>query len=71
MPSRRASLPLGHRLPLPSSPASKRGLNETQTTCRQSKEFQQPCPRPVAEGLVRDLADYDRAFGLDTQEPDR
>jgi hypothetical protein len=27
--------------------------------------FQQPRPRGEAEGMMRDLADYDRAFGLD------
>ncbi len=31
--------------------------------------FQQPRPHPAEESaLVRDLADYDRAFGLDTQD---
>jgi hypothetical protein len=28
------------------------------------REFQQPRPGPASEDLVRDLADYDRAFGL-------
>ncbi|MFC0316186.1 IS21 family transposase [Gordonia phosphorivorans] len=30
--------------------------------------FQQPVTRPEAETMVRDLADYDRAFGLDRKE---
>jgi hypothetical protein len=30
-------------------------------------EFQQPRPRSADDGLARDLADYDRAFGIDTE----
>ncbi len=30
--------------------------------------FQHPSSRPQAEGLVRDLADYDKAFGIDAKE---
>ena len=35
-----------------------------ETAARLRREFQQPRPRPVADELERDLADYDRAFGL-------
>ena len=38
------------------------------TARRLRQEFQQPRARAVDEGLVRDLADYDRAFGLDSRE---
>lgn len=39
------------------------------TAARLRQQFQQPRPAldPV-DGLVRDLADYDKAFGLDTRE---
>ena len=37
------------------------------TAARLRREFQQPRPRPAVDGLVRDLADYDRAFGIDTE----
>jgi len=37
------------------------------TAARLRREFQQPRPRPAADDLVRDLADYDRAFGVDTE----
>ena len=50
-----------------------RGLTITDTAHvevakRLRHEFQQPRTRAVDDGLVRDLADYDRAFGLDTRE---
>ena len=50
-----------------------RGLTVTDpahvtTAARLRQEFQQPRIRAAADGLVRDLADYDRAFGLDTRE---
>jgi hypothetical protein len=33
-------------------------------------DFQHPDPpAPAEEGLVRDLAEYDRAFGLDLDTP--
>ena len=35
------------------------------TAARLRREFQQPRSRPAADDLVRDLADYDRAFGVD------
>ncbi|WP_203569000.1 IS21 family transposase [Aestuariimicrobium ganziense] len=35
-----------------------------ETAGRLRREFQQPRPRPAGDPLVRDLADYDRAFGL-------
>lgn len=38
------------------------------TARRLRQEFQQPRARAVDEGLVRDLADYDRAFGLESRE---
>lgn len=38
-----------------------------ETAARLRREFQQPRPRPAGDPLVRDLADYDRAFGLDTE----
>ena len=41
------------------------------TAARLRREFQQPRPRPAADDLVRDLADYDRAFGLDTETVSR
>lgn len=46
-----------------------RGVTLTDTAhlvaaARLRREFQQPRPRPTGDGLVRDLADYDRAFGL-------
>jgi len=34
---------------------------------REFQQFQQPQPRPAPDALVRDLADYDRAFGIDTE----
>lgn len=37
------------------------------TAARLRREFQKPRPRPAVDGLVRDLADYDRAFGIDTE----
>jgi hypothetical protein len=37
------------------------------TAARLRREFQQPRPRHAVDGLVRDLADYDRAFGIDTE----
>ncbi|WIY82028.1 hypothetical protein [Propionimicrobium sp. PCR01-08-3] len=37
------------------------------TAARLRREFQQPRPRPTVDDLVRDLADYDKAFGIDTQ----
>lgn len=37
------------------------------TAARLRREFQQPRPRSGLDGLVRDLADYDRAFGIDTE----
>jgi transposase len=38
-------------------------------TARQlRREFQQPRPKPAINELVRDLADYDHAFGLNTEE---
>lgn len=36
------------------------------TAARLRRQFQQPRPRPEVDDLVRDLADYDKAFGLDT-----
>lgn len=30
--------------------------------------YQHPDTRPEAAGLVRDLADYDKAFGIDPEE---
>ena len=30
--------------------------------------YQHPITRPGAAGLVRDLADYDKAFGIDAQQ---
>ena len=37
------------------------------TAARLRHEFQQPRPRPAADDLVRDLADYDRAFGVNLE----
>ena len=34
---------------------------------REFQQFQQPQPRPAPDALVRDLADYDPAFGIDTE----
>jgi hypothetical protein len=53
-----------------------RGLTITdtihvETARRLRQEFQQPRTPHSMEDLVRDLADYDKAFGLDTQEADR
>lgn len=54
-----------------------RGLTVTdparvQVAARLRQEFQQPRPRTgTVDELVRDLADYDRAFGLDTEEVQR
>ncbi len=50
-----------------------RGLTITDTTHvdtarRLRQEFQQPRTQAVADGLVRDLADYDKAFGLTGEE---
>lgn len=50
-----------------------RGLTITDTThvataARLRQEFQHPRTEAAGDGLVRDLADYDRAFGLNTQE---
>lgn len=39
-----------------------------ETAKRLRQEFQQPRTQAAGEGLIRDLADYDRAFGLDTRE---
>ena len=49
-----------------------RGLTVTDTAhvataARLRREFQQPRPRPAVDDLIRDLADYDKAFGLDTE----
>jgi len=33
---------------------------------RLRQQFQQPRPAPVGDELMRDLADYDRAFGIET-----
>jgi len=53
-----------------------RGLTITDTshveTARRLRhQFQQPRSQHPVEGLVRDLADYDRAFGIDPEEADR
>nr|WP_300148975.1 IS21 family transposase [Propionicimonas sp.] len=53
-----------------------RGLTITdtrhlETAARLRQEFQQPRTQHTVEDLVRDLADYDKAFGLNTQEADR
>jgi len=50
-----------------------RGLTITDTShvttaARLRREFQQPRTQAAGDGLVRDLADYDRAFGLNTGE---
>ncbi len=50
-----------------------RGLTVTDTAhvataARLRQEFQQPRTEAAGDGLVRDLADYDRAFGLEGQE---
>ena len=50
-----------------------RGLTVTDTAhfttaARLRQAFQQPRTQAVGDGLVRDLADYDRAFGLDSRE---
>jgi len=50
-----------------------RGLTITDTghvdTARKLRQaFQQPRTQAAGDGLFRDLADYDRAFGLDTRE---
>ncbi len=50
-----------------------RGLTITdtshvETAKRLRQEFQQPRTQAVSDGLVRDLADYDRAFGLESRE---
>lgn len=50
-----------------------RGLTVTDTAhvataARLRQEFQQPRTQAAGDGLVRDLADYDRAFGLEGQE---
>ncbi|MBB1510609.1 IS21 family transposase [Tessaracoccus sp. MC1756] len=38
------------------------------TARRLRQEFQQPRTQAASDGLVRDLADYDRAFGLESRE---
>ncbi len=53
-----------------------RGLTITdtshvETARRLRQEFQQPRTQRSVEDLVRDLADYDKAFGLDTEEAHR
>ena len=50
-----------------------RGLTITdtahvETARRLRQEFQQPRTQAAGDGLVRDLADYDRAFGLEGRE---
>lgn len=50
-----------------------RGLTVTDTAhvttaARLRQAFQQPRTQAADDGLVRDLADYDRAFGLDSRE---
>ena len=50
-----------------------RGLTITDTrhvdtAARLRQQFQQPRSQAADDGLVRDLADYDRAFGLETRE---
>jgi hypothetical protein len=50
-----------------------RGLTVTDTghvttAARLREEFRQPRTQASAEGLVRDLADYDKAFGLENRE---
>ena len=42
-------------------------MAHVETARRLRHNFQQPRPRPGVGDLVRDLADYDRAFGLDTE----
>ena len=37
------------------------------TAARLRRDFQQPRTHRAVEDLVRDLADYDRAFGLDSE----
>lgn len=49
-----------------------RGLTVTdpehvQAAARLRREFQRPKPAAVADGLHRDLADYDRAFGVNVE----
>lgn len=39
-----------------------------ETARRLRQEFQQPPSQAADDGLVRDLADYDRAFGLEGRE---
>lgn len=39
-----------------------------ETAARLRREFQQPRPGPASDPLARDLADYDRAFGLASSE---
>jgi hypothetical protein len=34
----------------------------------QRQQFQQPRIRPEVQGLVRDLADYDKAFRIDAEQ---
>ena len=53
-----------------------RGLTITETSHvetarRLRQEFQQPRSQAASDGLARDLADYDKAFGLDTEEARR
>ncbi|MCC6495071.1 MAG: IS21 family transposase [Propionibacteriaceae bacterium] len=50
-----------------------RGLTVTDTghvevARRLRQEFQQPRTQAAGDGMVRDLADYDRAFGLESRE---
>ncbi|MDR1214588.1 MAG: IS21 family transposase [Propionibacteriaceae bacterium] len=49
-----------------------RGLTVTdpahvETAARLRRQFQRPRPQPADDPLVRDLADYDRAFGTDAE----
>jgi len=39
--------------------------NHVEEAARLRRQFQQPRSVPASDGLARDLADYDRAFGLD------
>ncbi len=53
-----------------------RGLTITdtshvETAARLRQEFQQPRTQRSGDDLVRDLTDYDKAFGLDTQQAHR
>ena len=64
---------LGGRLVAEHPRVWARGLTITDTAhvataARLRQEFQQTPTRARADGLVRDLADYDKAFGLNTPE---